>query len=66
MGNIQVMWYLPNKGEVVVSHRTNVVTEAWFKGLIHCHAATCNSFQNKVVMGLMEEWREGRSGILTP
>ena len=44
MGNIQVMWYLPNKGEVVVSHRTNVVTEAWFKGLIRCHAATCNSF----------------------
>ena len=44
MGNIQVMWYLPNKGEVVVSHRTNVVTEVWSKGLIHCHAATCNSF----------------------
>ena len=37
----------------------NACTEDWFKELSHCHAAACNSFWNKVRVGLMEGWKEG-------
>ena len=50
MSDIQVTWHLPNRGVVVA--------KVWFKRLSHCHTAICNSFWDKVGVGLRSMGRQ--------